>query len=72
MTRSELKDLYGYDEGRKCAAVACCANCNRTPTQADLIEYPAANGTWPLLCEDCAAEERRSEERADALAKEAA
>jgi len=72
LSRLELQERYGYDEDRECAAVASCANCGATSTDAYLNEYPCEDGTYPLLCDDCAAEERRAEERADALAKEAA
>jgi len=72
LSRSELQERYGYDEGRECAAVASCANCGATSYDSYLVEYPCEDGTYPLLCDDCCEEERRAEERADALAKEAA
>jgi hypothetical protein len=71
-SRSELQELYGYDEGYELAAVSVCANCGATSTDSYLNEYPCEDGTYPLLCDDCAEEERRAEQLADALAKEAA
>jgi len=65
LSRLELQERYGYDEGRECAAVASCANCGATSRDSYLNEYPREDGTYPLLCDDCADEERRAEERAD-------
>jgi len=53
------------DERYETVAVPSCANCGWTAANgAYLLEYPREDGTWPLLCDDCAAEERHCEQRA--------